>query len=202
LLIHHHKDDSPLVSVRIDESVGTLEVFIYMPSRDHIFFSAVNLLSQMNLSVVNAHVMMCKNHYAFETFKVVSEHQDEQQLQYLADEITRRLGSILSGDIEPGSTKWTATRAQKHFRVETKVRFSRSHNRNTTRLQIDTADRQGLLAIISRILSENHARIHDAFVSTAGEKAIDYFDITDMRTSQPLDEQQQNKLRDILIREL
>lgn len=202
LLIHHHEDDNPLVSVRVDESVGTLEMFIYMPSRDHIFFSAVNLLSQMNLNVVNAHVMMCKNQHAFETFKVVSEFQDRQQLQYLADEITRRMSKILSEDIRIDETDWPVTRAQKHFKVETRVSFSQSHDGNTTRLQIDTADRQGLLAIISRILSENNARIHDAFVSTAGEKAIDYFDITDMQTSSPLNNQQQQQLRDNLIKEL
>ena len=202
MLIHHHQDDSPLVSLRVDESVGSLELFIYMPSRDNIFFCAVSLLSQMNLSVVNAHVMMCKNNYAFETFKIVSEYQDEQQLQFLADDISQRLGKLLSSEDAIRTGNWPVTRAQKHFMVETEVTFSQSPNKRYTRLQIDTADRQGLLAIVSRILAENNIRIHDAFISTAGEKAIDYFDVTDATRSAPLDAAQQQALRDILIAEL
>ncbi len=202
LLIHRHKSDEPLVSARIDEASLSLELFVYLPSRDHIFFSVVNLLGQMNLNVVNAHVMMCNNQYAFETFKIISEYQDEQQLQYLAEDIGKRLAKILSGDIDISNVNDLPTRAQKHFVVPTKVSFSLSPNKRYTRLQIDTADRQGLLAIISRILSENNARIHDAFVSTAGEKAIDYFDITDMQSSGPLDDAQQDTLREILIERL
>ena len=202
MLIHHHKEDTPLVDVRIDQSVGSLELIIHMPSRDNIFFCVVSMLSQMNLNVVNAHVMMCKNRYAFETFKIVSDTQDEQQLRYLAEEICKRLRSILSSDEAITTGSWPATRAQKHFMVATEVGFSQSPNKRYTRLQIDTADRRGLLAIVSRILAENNIRIHDAFLSTAGEKAIDYFDVTDATSSQPLSEQQQQTLRDILLKEL
>ncbi len=202
MLIHHHKEDTPLVDVRTDQSVGSLELIIYMPSRDNIFFCAVSMLSQMNLNVVNAHVMMCKNRYAFETFKIVSDTQDEQQLRYLAEEICKRLRSILSSDEAITTGSWPATRAQKHFMVATEVSFSQSANKRYTRLQIDTADRRGLLAIVSRILAENNIRIHDAFISTAGEKAIDYFDVTDATSSQPLSKQQQQTLREILLKEL
>ncbi len=201
-LIYHHKDNSPLVDVRIDESIGGLELVIHMPSRDNIFFYTVSMLSQMNLNVVNAHVMMCKNHYAFETFKIISDIQDAQQLQYLADEICKRLRHILSSDDPISTSVPPPTRAQKHFMVPTEISFTHSPDKNYTRIQIDTADQRGLLAIISRVLAENNVRIHDAFVSTAGEKAIDYFDVTDMASSKPLTEQQMQTLRDILIKEL
>lgn len=202
LAIHHHTGTQPLVEIRVDESSLSLELFVYLPSRDHIFFSVVNLLGQMNLNVVNAHVMMCTNDHAFETFRIISDYQDVQQLQYLAEDINKRLRGMLSKDIDLDTASQPPARTQKHFKVPTQVRFSLSPNRQYTRLQVDTADHRGLLAVIARTLSENRARIHDAFVSTAGEKAIDYFDITDMDSSQPLTQAQQDRLRDALIAQL
>ena len=71
-----------------------------------------------------------------------------------------------------------------------------------TRLQIETANQQGILATIARIFIDCGINIHRSRISTIGETAIDYFDITDKVHSEKLNAELQTELKEQLIKQL
>ncbi len=202
-LVYQRNSDMPLVHVHIDRSTLSLELLIYMPTRNNIFYGAVNTISQMNLNVINAYVMRCNDGHSLETFKVVSEYSDFKQMEIIAEELTTKLGELYCSDtdiITAGS--WVPSRQQRHFDVESIITFETCDNEIHTRLHIETADTQGLLATIARVLVDMNISIFNAFVSSVGETAIDYFDITDGNTTSPLSSERQQELRDKLLKAL
>ena len=93
-------------------------------------------------------------------------------------------------------------RAQKHFKVETIISFSRVAESGITRMHIETSDRPGLLSVIARTFIQCNLSIHSAKISTAGETAIDYFDITQENTYTPLSDDMQLQLKQALMEQL
>ena len=65
-------------------------------------------------------------------------------------------------------------------------------------LSLVCTDRPGLLADVTQVLRAQSLRVHDARIATFGERAEDVFQITDRR-DQPLDETQQQALREALL---
>ncbi len=201
-LIHRHQFEKPLINVRIDESTNSLELFIHIINKENIFVSVSHVLSQMNLNIMNAHIMLCKNDYAIEIFKLMSDSTEPSELRLLAQEISYKLNALLSSDATLSDGNWMVTRAQKHFEVGTHVQFEDLPDSKLTRLRVETADRHGVLATIAKVFVDFNISIHDAFISTTGEKAIDTFDITDAETDQPLDADCRTRLHDALIEEI
>ena len=90
----------------------------------------------------------------------------------------------------------------KHFSVPTAISFENDEDLHTTRLYISTADRQGVLAVIAKVFIDCDIRIHNAKVSTAGEKAMDSFDITNKKNGTRLDIEDQKTLKQALLKVL
>ena len=68
-------------------------------------------------------------------------------------------------------------RTHLHVDVPTLISFEDTGEKNTVRIHIDTVDRAGVLTNIARAFIDCDIDILSAKISTAGEKAIDYFDI-------------------------
>jgi [protein-PII] uridylyltransferase len=69
-------------------------------------------------------------------------------------------------------------------------------------MHIETADRPGLLSVIARVFIQCNISIHSAKISTAGETAIDYFDIAQTKTYTPLSDEMQQQLKQALLEQL
>ena len=80
--------------------------------------------------------------------------------------------------------------------------FTEAEDGMMTRMHIESADRPGLLDIIARTLINLDIRLHNAKVSTAGEKAVDYFDLTNKTTKEPLTAELQEQLKQALLEKL
>ncbi|HEY9050393.1 MAG TPA: [protein-PII] uridylyltransferase, partial [Gammaproteobacteria bacterium] len=93
-------------------------------------------------------------------------------------------------------------RIQKHFQVDTTVKFEQVPAKDVTQMIIATADRPGLLARIGKAFLECNIRVHKAKISTAGERADDTFDITDMNNQPLLDEAIYQQIRNALNKHL
>jgi [protein-PII] uridylyltransferase len=65
---------------------------------------------------------------------------------------------------------------------------------NMTQIKIETIDRSGVLANIAKAFIDCKIRILNARIATAGEKAIDYFDIC-TEEDEALSEEQQTNLK-------
>jgi len=202
-LISKHEPGEPLVSTRISSTANTLELLVYTRSEDMLFANIVTLLGQMGLDVADAQIMICKNSYSLYAFKIHFSDGTEKYMKHSAIEIEDRLPSRLTSiDNRIPEVNWSKTSRQKHFEIDTRVIFEDVKNNDMTRMQIETVNQQGLLAIIASIFIECGVQVHSSRISTVGEKAIDYFDITDMSTSSRLDAGMQTKLKQTLIEQL
>ena len=113
--------------------------------------------------------------------------------------VTRRLAG--DADMESYQPR-PVSRVQKHFRVDTEVRFEQLPGKDMTVMNIVATDRPGLLARIAQAFMEQEIRIHNAKIATAGEEARDIFHITDNDNQPLLDEQACQQLRDAVIRHI
>ena len=70
-------------------------------------------------------------------------------------------------------------RQLRHFRVPVRVDIDATEDGARTRLSLVCTDRPGLLADIAQVLRQHRLRVHDARIATFGERAEDFFLLTD-----------------------
>ena len=76
-------------------------------------------------------------------------------------------------------------RLLKSFAFKTDVQTSLDENKNLTVLEVQTPDRPGLLSIIMNVFVDMDIHLHNAKITTLGDRVEDLFYITDSNT-QPL----------------
>ena len=100
---------------------------------------------------------------------------------------------------EPGASRPPTRRAMprhlRHFRVPLQIEFSEQGT--GTLLTLVCSDRPGLLAQVAAILREHRVRVHDARIATFGERAEDFFLLTD-EGDQPLAREPCERLREAI----
>ncbi|MDH5710138.1 MAG: [protein-PII] uridylyltransferase [Gammaproteobacteria bacterium] len=200
LIFNKEPNSGPLVKTRINNQSESLELFVYTPSREGIFATVVNSVGQLGLDIVSAEVVDCKNDYALETFKIISDNYTLDVLEHSVNEMLPDLCRKLSDK----ETRFTETsqatpRSHRHFDIPTIINFEKTKEPKTVRIHIDTVDRPGVLTNIARAFIDCDIDILSAKISTAGEKALDYFDIRHKDTRKILDEALQEKLKSTLL---
>ena len=199
----HSQVDQPLVKCRTDVDTGSLEVLVYGKGLKRPFAKVVSVIAKLNLSVADAHIMLSENGYLLETFRIIFAKESEAHLDHYAVELELKIEQRLKDNQLPIDTSlWDKTYVHKHFSVPTAIGFENDDDLPTTRLHISTADRQGVLAVIAKVFIDCDIRIHNAKVSTAGEKAIDSFDITNKKTGTRLGTEDQETLKQALLKVL
>lgn len=202
-LIARHDIDTPLVATRYTSNTSTLELLVYSRSREGLFATIVTQLGQMGMDIADAQIMDCSNDCSLDSFKIHVSDNDLESINHIAMDIEQRLTDRLSStDTEIPDIFLSKTRTQKHFDIETVVTFEDLDECNMTRMQLETANQQGILAIIARTFIDCGIKIHSARISTNGERAVDYFDITDREHSEKISDDLQSRLKQELITRL
>ncbi|HSR64757.1 MAG TPA: ACT domain-containing protein, partial [Xanthomonadaceae bacterium] len=167
----------------------------HSPDRDGLFAAIVATLDRAGLAIQQARLLDGPGATVFDTFEVLPA---EGRAAVAADEVEQRLAATLA--LPDLDAVRPARRAQprhlRHFRRVPQVAFGDGGRR--TVLSLVCTDRPGLLADVTRVLRARRLRVHDARIATFGERAEDVFRITDER-ERPLDEPQQQALRDALL---
>lgn len=192
---------SPRVSARVNQR-DEAEIFIYSKESENLFAKIVSTLEQLGLGIADAKINVSQDDYALNSFKVLEEDgcsPTDYRITEIVEKLTRRLTDD-SNDISPINRR--LSRAQKIFDVETKIRFDQLVGNDVTVLNIIASDQPGLLARIAQAFVECHIHIHHAKISTAGEKAIDSFHITDKDHNPLLDDEPMEELKAALLSHL
>lgn len=193
----------PLVLISPHHSQGGTEVFIYMPHRDERFTITTTVLSNMEVSIQEAAILTCDNHFDLDTYIVLDEqHQaffDNQRSlaiqQALRDELARTNSKL------PMLSKRRLSRTLEHFNIKPRIVFDEEPGVQYTRLFLVAMDRPGLLANVTRIFFEQQIHLHTAKISTAGERAEDMFYIS-TQAGLPLNNNEKTRLQDDLVQQL
>ncbi|MES0327190.1 MAG: [protein-PII] uridylyltransferase [Gammaproteobacteria bacterium] len=200
LIFNKGENNKPLIKTRVNNQSDSLELFVYTPSREAIFANVVNSLDQLGLDIVSAEIVNCKNNYALETFKIISDNYTLDVLEHSVSEIIPGLCEKLSSKDNMLTVADIVTpRTHRHFDVPTLISFEDTDEKNTVRIHIDTVDRAGVLTNIARAFIDCDISILSAKISTAGEKAIDYFDIRHKDANKLLDKKSQEQLKSTLL---
>ncbi len=201
-IIQHANKDTPVVKVRTDKRAGSMELLVFSKSVSHLFARIVSVLGQLNLSVADAFIMRGLSGCLLETYKIIFPDDMIEHIDHYAHEVVPQILDKLAEKELRELPSMQIPRVHKHFKVETDISFTIVEDSGITRMHIETADRPGLLYIIARAFIENNISIHTAKISTAGETATDYFDITQANTYLPLSDQMQQQLKQDLLGQL
>ena len=88
-------------------------------------------------------------------------------------------------------------RQLQHFSVKTEVRFLHESKTEHTEMELVALDKPGLLAEVSQIFSELNLNLLNAKITTVGEKAEDFFILTN-QAGKALSSQEKENLRSVM----
>jgi len=189
----------PLVAVHPLSVRGSTELFVCTPDRDGLFASVTAMLDRLHFSVVEARILNSSAGMAMDTFLLLEADGQQPASADRAEELRSRMQRALaqSGQILP--PRRSMSRQLKHFQMPPRIDFRQADGR--TRMALVCSDRPGLLAAVAQVLVACAVRVHDARIATFGERVEDFFQLSD-RADAPLDETQQERLRQSLLARL
>lgn len=188
-IINNSDPTQPVILLRDvgQEVLVATQIFIYSSNRQNIFAIAAATLDQLMLNIQDARLHTTSDGHTFDIFYVLNDNgqpigKDEQLCN-------RVLGTLRTAILNPGNVRFDIqrrlARQLKHFTLQTAATLRSDTESNTTILEVITPDRPGLLAHLARIFLRFGLRLHNAKITTLGERVEDVFYITD-KDYQPL----------------
>lgn len=189
----------PLILIMPHHSLGGTEVFIYMPHREDRFTITTTVLSNQNATIQEANILTCNNQFDLDTYIILDEQNRAFFDKQHADDIHQALMKSLTDNMQlPTITKRRLSRTQAHFILTPTMTYSEDEDRHYTCLFLIASDRPGLLAHISQIFLSEKIHLHNAKITTAGERVEDMFYITNQQ-EKVLDVSEQERISDKLM---
>ena len=190
----------PLVLIRKATQRGGTEIFIYTQIFDELFALTTSIIDQMGLTVVDARIMQSKDGYTLTTYMVLSQSGDPINDEYHLQELVEKICSGIKNSVpHVVDVNRRLNRQQQHFAFPAEVEFWPAPNDDRTVMQVTAMDRPGLLSLVGSALNHYYIRLHNAKISTFGERAEDLFFITDENDRPIKDQQQLEQLRQTII---
>jgi [protein-PII] uridylyltransferase len=190
----------PLVLILPHHSQGGTEVLIYMPHRDERFTITTTVLSNHQATIQEATILTCNNQFDLDTYIILDEqHQaffDAQRTLSIQQALIKELAKTKE---LPSLSKRRLSRTLEHFKVKPQISFDEDSESQYTRLFLVANDRPGLLAKVSHVFSKHAIHLHNAKISTAGERAEDMFYISN-QDGLPLSHEEKEGLVEHLVR--
>lgn len=180
---HAGNDNALIISREANDLIfhGATQIFIYSRKREHSFALVTQILEQLQLNIVDARMYTTDNDYLIENFLVLDSQGEPLAAK---DERLKSIEYALKTELTENKpyqdySKQRTPRQLKFFKMKTGTSFSHDPVKNISALEVITADRPGLLAIIAEVFVEFSVLLSNAKISTLGEKVEDVFFITD-----------------------
>ncbi len=190
-LLLQHPAQLPLVDIKPETEHGSSDVTIYTKVDPALFSVITNVLEQLGLNIVDAHIYSTRDGMALDTFSVLDDSGNACDDPYRLEQLRERLEKALENpaiNFEPAPVK--LTRRHQSFEVPTTIRFENIPNKPYTILEVSALDQRGLLANIAAALYKTGTRTRMAKIATIGERAEDILYVaTAAQTQLTADEQ-------------
>ncbi|MEP6940546.1 MAG: [protein-PII] uridylyltransferase [Rudaea sp.] len=193
-IAHAAPDRGPLVLIDAQGPRGGSEVFVYARDGDGLFAAVTAVFDRLRISVFDARVFTSNSGMGMDSFLVLDS--SGRTLDALtAQRLREVLGETLGQTPYPvHAAEPRPARRLRHFNVPTRVEFNDDAVSARTQLALVCADQPGLLAGIAQTLRDRGVRVHDARIATFGERAEDFFLLSDEH-NRPLEAQACEDLR-------
>lgn len=180
---------------------GATELFVYSPDQPNLFNRIVRAIESKNVSIHDAQIMSTSDGHTVDSFMLTETDGIEAKFDRRRD-VEIAVYEALLGEDDFVVRKRRLNNKLQNFTVETEVHFlDEERNSPHTELELFALDRPGLLAIVSNVFSEFELNIVNAKISTIGERAEDFFILTNKNNKQ-LSLGEQTQLRKMLYQEL
>jgi len=168
-----------VIAIRKRLDGGGNEIFVYNKDVDDLFATLTATLSQYDLNVQAASIYTDSNGYCYDSFFTLNASGkatiSKGTQTRLINALEKNIAALDSSDI---SIQRRMPRQYKHFDVNTEIVFSNDKFSQYTRLDLVAKDRPGLLALLAQAFKRCELRLHDARITTLGEKVEDTFIIS------------------------
>ncbi|TQV81490.1 [protein-PII] uridylyltransferase [Aliikangiella coralliicola] len=202
-ILNNSSEGNFVVGIKTTPHRSGSEVFVYGEDKENLFAALTATLNQRGLSIQAANIYTDKNGYCYDSFFVLDEQgnalKDKQIKQQIKQAIIHNATHIESANL---SVQRRLPRQFKYFNIPTQVDFVADEYSGYTRLELTTRDQPGLLAMVGEAFKTTHTKLHDARITTLGEKVEDTFIISHRNNSPITDEKQHEKIRREIKRRL
>jgi len=198
-ILNHRDKNSVVVNIYQYSARGATEIFVYCNDRNYLFAHITSTLAKLRLSIVHARVITSNKGHALDTFLVLDANEqaidDEKQCELVKKELTRALehAEEITPSIDQG-----LPRQIRELRVPIEINFDVSTVNNYTTMEIKAPDFPGLLASLGNAFVDCSIAIHNARISTLGERVHNLFHISNLEYK-PLEKEHQEKLRAVIL---
>jgi [protein-PII] uridylyltransferase len=197
LTVLNAPEGSPvLVAIREFVGQGMSELLVHAPEYDGLFSAVTTVIDELGLDVLSARVSATSDGMSFDLFQLMAANAQSLN-ENDCERLTSRLAEVLGSARIPQPVKRRVPRRLRAFKSTARVGFSAAHGGEKTLMDLACSDRPGLLAHISAAMVACGVRIHDARISTLGDRVEDAFILSDNKDA-PLSRQLRNELRETL----
>jgi len=190
-----NKANPTVVAIRKRLDGAGSEIFVYSPDEEDLFARLTTTLAQHHLNVQGASIYTDSNEFCHDSFYTLN---DMNKPTISASE-QEKLKSAIMNNLT--SNNWNRRKIQrrmprqiKHFDVNTEIVFSKDEFSQYTRLDIIARDKPGLLALLAQAFNSSGLKLHDARITTLGEKVEDTFIISHKDNSAITSESEQQQI--------
>ncbi|MGK0673875.1 MAG: [protein-PII] uridylyltransferase [Halothiobacillaceae bacterium] len=188
-------DSLPVVVLRQDPERQATELFVYTLDAANLFARIAATFDGMGLDIQAAHITSSTGGHALEDILFLDRQGHPLNDAWTQLELIRQIKAALSLP-EDAPLRLGSRRPEprlRHFDVPTIIVMDPACGGACTRVQIETADRPGLLAHVGLVLAEFDLRLRGAVINTLGERALDTLFVS-TRDHRPLDGAQRDAL--------
>ncbi len=191
-VLHADPTRSAVVAVREVEELGVSELLVHSKDYDGLFAAVTVVIDEIGLDVLSARVISTGSGWSFDLFQLMDRHS--YALNHIDSErLQTRLLEVLGEMRVPVPMVRKIPRRLRPFKSSVRIRFSAALGGEMTLMDLACSDRPGLLSQISVVMLSGGIRIHDARITTLGDRVEDAFIISDQHNA-PLDRVMRGKL--------
>jgi len=193
-------DCAVLVAIREVNEWGVSELLVHSPDYDGLFSAVTAVIDELGLDVLSARVGTTTSGKSFDLFQLMD--CNAQVLNEVDSErLKTRLCRVLAKNTVPGPVVRKLPRRLRPFVSKPEIHFSAAQGGEKTLMDLACSDRPGLLSDISSVLVACGIRIHDAKITTLGDRVEDTFILSD-KQNEPLSRDTRAQLLNALIKKL
>ncbi|WP_426266064.1 [protein-PII] uridylyltransferase [Sphingomonas sp. LHG3443-2] len=159
-------------SVRVEPGTeAATRVSVYTADRPGLFYRIAAALAGAGAEIIDARIHTTKDGMALDNLLVHDRqgrpYGDRRRRQRLARAVEQALGAGPPPELPQASSS--------AFEIAPSVTTADGASRRFTVVEVQAADRPGLLAALARAIVEADVTIHSAHIATYGERAVDVF---------------------------
>ncbi len=177
----------PLVVLRPQSQRGSVEILLYAQDQEHLFSRSTAIIDQLGLTILDARIVTTRNGRVINSYLVLEQNGEAIRDIYREHQICRDLQYRMA---TPGPLTINGgrrvPRQARYFPIAPSIVFENDPSNRQTLLELTASDQPGLLSKIGQAFDRFDIRVHQAKITTIGNRAEDVFYISD-KNNQPID---------------